>query len=76
MTESEADLLALIRELDDPEWLEWPQHYDRGATAARFGGLLTRLEGDFAVEVCGGLADLDVQNHAAVRLPFLGVHQV
>ncbi|MFB7014169.1 MULTISPECIES: hypothetical protein [unclassified Streptomyces] len=26
MTESEADLLVLLRELDDPEWLEWPQH--------------------------------------------------
>ncbi|MFE5995106.1 hypothetical protein [Streptomyces sp. NPDC056453] len=48
MVESEAVLLALLRELDDPEWLEWPQHYDRGETAARFGGLLTRLEGDFA----------------------------
>ncbi|MFD9223677.1 hypothetical protein ACFWDI_27590 [Streptomyces sp. NPDC060064] len=41
MTESEADLLALLRGLDDPGWLEWPQHYDRGETAARFGGLLT-----------------------------------
>ncbi|MCX5443738.1 MULTISPECIES: hypothetical protein [unclassified Streptomyces] len=48
MTESEADLLALLGELDDPEWLEWPQHYDLGETAARFGGLLARLEGDFA----------------------------
>lgn len=48
MTQSEADLPALLRELDDPEWLEWPQYYDRGETADRFGGLLTRLEGDFA----------------------------
>ncbi|WP_331760183.1 hypothetical protein OG285_36605 (plasmid) [Streptomyces sp. NBC_01471] len=48
MTESEADLLVLLRELDDPEWLEWPQHYDRGETAVLFGGLVARLEGDFA----------------------------
>jgi hypothetical protein len=47
MTRTEADLLALLRELDDPEWLEWPQRYDRGEIAAQFGGLVTRLEGDF-----------------------------
>ncbi|MEU4089291.1 hypothetical protein [Streptomyces aureus] len=48
MTESAADLLALLRELDDPGWLEWPQDYDRGETAARFGTLVARLESDFA----------------------------
>ncbi|MET7319608.1 hypothetical protein [Streptomyces sp. NPDC005549] len=48
MTESEADLLALLRELDDPGWLEWPQHYDRGEAAMHFGVLVARLEGDFA----------------------------
>ncbi|MGW9122138.1 hypothetical protein ACWGRV_37030 [Streptomyces sp. NPDC055663] len=47
MTRSEADLRALLRELDDPEWLERPQHFNRGEAAARFGGLVTRLEGDF-----------------------------
>lgn len=26
MTENDADLLVLLRELDDPEWSEWPQH--------------------------------------------------
>lgn len=45
MTLSRADLLALLRDLDDPEWLEWPQHYNRDEAAAHFGGLLTRLEG-------------------------------
>ncbi|MFB7124899.1 hypothetical protein [Kitasatospora sp. NPDC056273] len=48
MTESEADLPALLRELDDPAWLEWPQRYDRRGTAVRFGALVARLEGDFA----------------------------
>ncbi|MEU8678695.1 hypothetical protein [Streptomyces sp. NPDC048560] len=42
MTLSRADLLALLRDLDDPEW---PQHYNRDEAAAHFGGLLTRLEG-------------------------------
>ncbi|MFE2972797.1 hypothetical protein ACFXKC_56635, partial [Streptomyces sp. NPDC059340] len=43
MTDSEADLLALVRELDDPQWLEWPQSYDRGEIAVHFGGLGTML---------------------------------
>ncbi|MFC8716089.1 hypothetical protein [Kitasatospora sp. NPDC057198] len=48
MTENEAELLPLLRELDDPEWLERPRHYDRDGIAARFDALLARLEGDFA----------------------------
>ncbi|MEV0035279.1 hypothetical protein [Streptomyces sp. NPDC050804] len=49
MTVSEEDLLALLRELDDPERLEWPRHYDRGANAVLLGRLVSRLEDDFAV---------------------------
>ncbi|MCX4689605.1 hypothetical protein OG401_35840 [Kitasatospora purpeofusca] len=48
MTESEADLLALMRELDDPGWLERLQDYNRDETAARFATLAARLDGDFA----------------------------
>ncbi|MGW6606054.1 hypothetical protein [Streptomyces sp. NPDC055036] len=47
MTESEADLPALLRDLDDPEW---PQHYNRRETAVLFSGLVARLENDFAVQ--------------------------
>ncbi|MGM0345958.1 hypothetical protein [Streptomyces sp. Adlamb9] len=47
MTESWADLLAMLRELDDPQWLEWPASYDRNAVGARFGELVARLDGDF-----------------------------
>ncbi len=47
VTESWADLLAMLRELDDPQWVEWPASYDRNAVAARFGELVARLEGDF-----------------------------
>ncbi|MET7711501.1 hypothetical protein [Streptomyces sp. NPDC005407] len=48
MTESEADLLTLLRELDDPEWLEWPRRYNRSETTVLFGALVARLEDDFA----------------------------
>jgi hypothetical protein len=49
VTEGGADPLALLRELDDPQWLEWPAAYDRNAVAARFGELVARLEGVFGV---------------------------
>ena len=44
----EADLLMLLRELDDPEWLERPRSYDRRAAADRFARLTARIEIDFA----------------------------
>ena len=49
MTPSESELLALLRELDDPVHLEWPQSYDRRACAEPFGHLVARLDQDFAV---------------------------
>ncbi len=47
MATSETELLALLRELDDPERLEQPQHYDRAVTGLVFSGLIRRLEADF-----------------------------
>ncbi|MFF5933405.1 hypothetical protein [Streptomyces sp. NPDC012508] len=44
---SDTELLALLRELDDPERLERPLHYDSAATGLAFGGLVRRLEADF-----------------------------
>ncbi|MGQ4348996.1 hypothetical protein [Streptomyces sp. SAS_275] len=69
MTQSEADLLALLRELDDPEWPEWPQHYDRGETAAPFGGLLTRLEGHFAARCTDDQDTQDSSEYGRVVVP-------
>ncbi|WP_329214805.1 hypothetical protein OG257_37000 [Streptomyces sp. NBC_00683] len=61
MTESAADLLVLLRELDDPDWLEWPRNFDRREIAVRFGLLVDRLEGDFAVH-CTTVADRQTQD--------------
>ncbi|WP_372351088.1 hypothetical protein [Streptomyces sp. KL116D] len=44
---SETELLALLRELDDPERLEKPLYYDRAATGLTFSRLIRRLEADF-----------------------------
>lgn len=40
MAMSETELLALLRELDDPERLERPLNYDRAAASLAFGGLV------------------------------------
>lgn len=50
MVMSETELLALLRELDDPERLERPLDYDRAASTLAFGGLVDRPEADFGVQ--------------------------
>lgn len=50
MVMSETELLALLRELDDPERLERPLNYDRAASALAFGGLVGRLKAHFGVQ--------------------------
>ncbi|MFJ8849274.1 hypothetical protein [Streptomyces sp. NPDC102437] len=66
MTGSEADLL---RGLDDPEWLEWPQRYKRDETAALFGGLVTRLEGDFGARCTAEQETQDSSEYGRVVVP-------
>lgn len=69
MIGSEADLLALLSELDDPERLEWPRHYDRGETAALFGRLVTRLESDFAARCPAEQDAQDSSEYGRVVVP-------
>ncbi|MGW2837754.1 hypothetical protein ACWCWD_08140 [Streptomyces sp. NPDC001493] len=69
MTEGEADLLVLLRELDDPEWLEWPQHYDRGEAAVRFSALVARLEKDFAARCTAEGGTQDSSEYGRVVVP-------
>jgi hypothetical protein len=69
MTESGADLLALLRGLDDPEWLEWPQYYNRAEAAALFSGLVSRLEGDFAARCTAEEDTQDSSEYGRVVVP-------
>ncbi|MEV6977674.1 hypothetical protein [Kitasatospora sp. NPDC093806] len=69
MTRSEADLLALLRALDDPGRLERPQGYDRGEIAARFGTLVARLEGDFATRCTAEPDTQDSSEYGRVTVP-------
>ncbi|MFF1838017.1 DUF5958 family protein [Streptomyces sp. NPDC058231] len=69
MTESEAHLLAFLRELDDPDWLERPQRYNRGETTALFGSLATRLEGDFAARCTAEQDTQDSSEYGRIAVP-------
>ncbi|TXR95175.1 hypothetical protein EAO73_34605 [Streptomyces sp. col6] len=69
MTEGEAHLLVLLRELDDPEWLESPQHYDRVEAAAHFSVLAARLESDFAARCTAERDTQDSSEYGRVVVP-------
>ncbi|MFB7618593.1 hypothetical protein [Kitasatospora sp. NPDC056181] len=69
LAEREADLVALFCELDDPEWLEWPPDYDRGATGALFGGLVSQLEDDCATRCATERDAQDSSEYGRVTVP-------
>ncbi|MDX2407383.1 hypothetical protein NJO91_30195 [Streptomyces microflavus] len=69
MVMSETELLALLRELDDPERLEWPLDYDRAAVAIAFGGLVGRLKTDFGVKCEFEQDTQDSSEYGRVRVP-------
>ncbi|MFD8022189.1 hypothetical protein ACFV6G_17370 [Streptomyces lavendulae] len=69
MAMRETELLALLRELDDPERLEWPLHYDRVATGLAFSGLVARLEADFGVSCESERDTQDSSEYGRVHVP-------
>ncbi|MFZ3495194.1 hypothetical protein ACODT5_18560 [Streptomyces sp. 5.8] len=69
MPMTDTELLALLRELDDPERLERPLHYDRAATGLAFGGLVRRLEADFGTPCESERDTQDSSEYGRVRVP-------
>ena len=69
MTERKANLVALLRELDDPEWLEWPRGYDRAEIGALFDVLGARLEGGFAVPCAIERDTQDSSEYGRITVP-------
>ncbi|MFF9486336.1 hypothetical protein [Streptomyces sp. NPDC014676] len=63
------DLVALLRELDDPEWLERPRGYERGEIGALFDVLVARLEGDFAAPCVSERDTQDSSEYGRVTVP-------
>ncbi|MFF4368178.1 hypothetical protein [Streptomyces sp. NPDC001594] len=69
MSKSETELLTLLRELDDPERLERPLHYDPAATGLKFGGLVRRLEADFGASCESERDTQDSSEYGRVHVP-------
>ncbi|MET9059249.1 hypothetical protein [Streptomyces antibioticus] len=69
MKDHEATLLALLAELDDPERLERPRGYDRVATGALFGDLVTRLDRDFTTSCASERDTQDSSEYGRVTVP-------
>ncbi|MFF5161275.1 hypothetical protein ACFY3N_34575 [Streptomyces sp. NPDC000348] len=65
----EAELVAMLRQLDDPEWLERPRDYDRGETGALFNDLVARLEDDFATPCVSERDAQDSSEYGRVTVP-------
>lgn len=69
VTKHEAELVAMLRELDDPEWLERPRDYDRGQAGALFNGLVARLEDNFATQRVSERDTQDSSEYGRVTVP-------
>lgn len=69
VVDNDAELLTMLRELDDPDWLEWPRTYDRGAAAERFARLTARLEADFAASTTSNQDGQDSSEYGRVIVP-------
>ncbi|MFI6645698.1 hypothetical protein [Streptomyces sp. NPDC050504] len=69
MATNEAELLALLREHDDPERLERPLHCDRVATGLAFQGLVRRLEADFGTRCESERDTQDSSEYGRVHVP-------
>lgn len=64
-----ADLLALLRQLDDPAWLEWPRAFDRRAAADQFARLTARLEAGLAASCATEQDTQDSSEYGRVFVP-------
>ncbi|MER5307252.1 hypothetical protein ABT034_05615 [Streptomyces sp. NPDC002773] len=66
---SETELLALLRELDDPDRLEQPLQYDRAVTGLAFSGLVRRLEADFGAPCESERDTQDSSEYGRIHVP-------
>lgn len=69
MVEREPDLMTLLRQLDAPEWLEWPKGYSKTALAVPFGCLVSRLEGDFGMSCTSERDTQDSSQYGRLVVP-------
>ncbi|MFG2907218.1 hypothetical protein ACGF13_19410 [Kitasatospora sp. NPDC048286] len=60
---------ALLRDLDDPDHMEFPQYYDHNATRARFDQLAARLDQRFRCTCSVDLGVQDGSHHGTIVIP-------
>lgn len=69
MTKDEADLMVLLRRLDDPEWLEWPPDYSNSKAAASLKHLVSDLESAFGTECPAEGNTQDSSEYGRLEIP-------
>ncbi|MEV7924693.1 hypothetical protein [Kitasatospora sp. NPDC088779] len=60
---------ALLRDLDDPDHMEFPQNYDHAATRARFDQLAARLNQRFQCTCSVDRGVQDASHHGTIVIP-------
>ena len=60
---------ALLRDLDDPDHMEFPQNYDYAATRARFDQLAARLDQRFRCTCTVDRGVQDASHHGTIVIP-------
>lgn len=61
--------MALLRQLDDPEWLEWPSDYSNSKAAASLKRLVADLESAFGAECPAEGNSQDSSEYGRVEIP-------
>jgi hypothetical protein len=69
VTKDESDLMALLRRLDDPEWLEWPADYSNSKAAASLKRLVSGLESVFGARCPAEGDGQDTSEYGRVEIP-------
>jgi hypothetical protein len=70
VTKDESDLVALLRRLDDPEWLERPSDYSNSKAAASLKRLVSGLESAFGAHCpAEGNSFQDGSEYGRVEIP-------
>lgn len=69
VAEDETELMALLRRLDDPEWLEWPSDYSNSKAAASMKRLVSGLESAFGTQCPSEGDNQDSSEYGRVEIP-------
>ncbi|MFC7218845.1 hypothetical protein ACFQLX_11795 [Streptomyces polyrhachis] len=69
MADRDVELLALLRDFDDPQHIERPRGYEPRLLRTRFSALVARLESDFATPCDSEQDTQDSSEYGRVHVP-------